>query len=146
MFPVVYRSLDDKLHIKIHVGDVFHCNRDSIGLFDAIWDCNNSIGVINPNDRSAYMLLLMELLKPTGRILMTVYEHDQILRPRPPYAITFNTVQSLLPNDKPCLIKLITTIDVPLEEATTEVNKFNFQMIKRHVIFCQLKLENNLMK
>ena len=76
------------------MGDVYNLTRDLTGTVDAIWD-HNAIGAVNAEDRTKYVMTLLPLLKPDGRILMSTWEYNQAERNACPFSISLSTVNDL---------------------------------------------------
>ena len=64
------------------------------GVFDAIWDCN-AIVAISVEDRMKYRDLLVTVLKPNRRILMTSWLHEQSIHQRPPFSMPYEMISDL---------------------------------------------------
>ena len=79
------------------------------GPFDAIWDCN-AIVAVNIEDRTRYVELLVSLLKPNGRVLMTTWLYEQNLHLRRPFSISPEKIQDLFKTY--CDTREVETIDM----------------------------------
>ena len=88
----VYSATDH--NIKIYCGDVLKFLPSVAGQFDAIWDCNALVAV-NTEDRHQYVDLLISLLKPGGKILMTTWEYDESLKKGQPFSINEEHIRHL---------------------------------------------------
>ena len=64
------------------------------GVFDAIWDCNAITGV-NAEERMKYRDILVALLKPNRRILMTSWHYEQSIHMRPPFSLPYEMISDL---------------------------------------------------
>ena len=93
-------------YVGIVEGDALEFKVDEKGPVDAIWD-RAALIALRPEDRDAYVLMLHDSLKPGGRVLLSVVEHDMVMVPEvqpptgtsepygPPYSITKEYVSSL---------------------------------------------------
>ena len=64
------------------------------GHFDGIWDCN-ALSAVNEEEHKAYSDLLVSLIKPGAKILMTTYVYDTSLKKGPPFSIDKEKVEHL---------------------------------------------------
>ena len=81
---VVYQASDRKL--KIFSGNFYKFSPEIAGTFEAVWD-NNAFGAAEPEDRDAYQEVLLSLLKPNGRVLLTCFEYGDQQRMQAPFSI-----------------------------------------------------------
>ena len=88
----VYTATDRSL--KIYCGDMFKFGPSVAGVFDAIWDCN-AIVAINVEDRMKYRDLLVSVLKPNRRILMTSWLYEQSIHKRTPFCLPCEMIGDL---------------------------------------------------
>lgn len=88
----VYTATDHSL--TVYCGDIFKFGPNIASQFDAIWDCN-AIVAINVEDRMKYRDLLVSVLRPGGRILMTTWIYEQSVHLRRPFCVTQEMVRSL---------------------------------------------------
>ena len=95
------------------------------GQFDAIWDCN-ALTSVNVEDRQQYADLLISLLKPGGKILMTTWEYDQSLKKDQPFSINGEAIRDLF--EPPCHIQCLEVADGSLLRKV-----FNLPWAKRPV-------------
>ncbi len=92
----LYKATDRNL--KILVGSLFNLTPDITGLQDAIWDCR-SLGAVNIQDRTAFIRVLLSILKPSGNILISHLEYDPSEHSGPPFSLTAAVIQTLF-NDE----------------------------------------------
>ena len=62
--------------------------------FDGIWD-RAALVAVDPEDREAYSMTQVNLLKPGGRILLSCLQYDQSQMCGPPHSVDEDTVRSL---------------------------------------------------
>lgn len=104
-------KLNGNGYVGIVEGDALDFKVDEKGPVDAIWD-RAALIALRPEDRDAYVFMLHNALKPGGRVLLSVVEHDMVVMPEghlssstpptgtlepygPPYSITKEYVSSL---------------------------------------------------
>ncbi|XP_071807487.1 thiopurine S-methyltransferase-like [Asterias amurensis] len=77
---LVYKGKDKD--VTIYVTDFFTLTSALIGQFDCIWD-RGSLAAINPDDRKRYRDVICDVLKPSGRYLLDIFEipHDVFCGP-----------------------------------------------------------------
>ena len=117
--------------VELYVGDIYDCTKDSVGQFDALWDCNALVAV-NPGDREKYSKTLIALVKPKGRILLTTYEYDQSLRVKFPHSVPEAIVTPLYKRE--CSVTLAARIDM---KDTYFVTKFDLPWANRLVFYIE---------
>ena len=64
------------------------------GHFDGIWDCN-ALSAVNEEDQKTYSDLLISLIKPGAKILMTTYVYDKSEKKGAPFSIDKKQVEHL---------------------------------------------------
>ena len=80
--------------LKIYCGDVLKFGPSVAGVFDAIWDCNAITG-INVEERMKYRDMLVAVLKPNRRILMTSWLYEQSIHKQPPFCLPYELISDL---------------------------------------------------
>ena len=88
----VYTATDRSL--KVYCGDVLKFGPSVGGVFDAIWDCKAIVG-INVEERMKYRDMLVSVLKPNRRILMTSWLYEQSIHKRPPFSMPYEMISDL---------------------------------------------------
>ena len=89
---IVYQATDRKL--KFIVGDFYNVTPEVTETFEAIWD-HNAFGAVYPTDRKQYISLLITLLKPGGRILLSNWEYGENKRDKAPFSLSAELIKSL---------------------------------------------------
>jgi thiopurine S-methyltransferase len=92
---------DSQSFVGIVEGDAlcFKSDQDK-GPMDAVWD-RAALVALRPEDREAYVAMLNRAVKPGGKILLCVVEHDITVSDEdtspygPPYSISADTVRNL---------------------------------------------------
>ena len=85
--------------VGIVEGDALSFEVDDKGHVDAVWD-RAALVALSPADREPYVEMLSRVVKPGGRVLLTVVQHD-IRKPEddtpygPPYSISEELIQEL---------------------------------------------------
>ena len=73
-------------NMKMYCGDVLRFLPCVAGQFDGMWDCN-ALVAMNVENRQEYIDLLVSLLKPGGKILLTTWEYERNLHSGPPFSM-----------------------------------------------------------
>ena len=89
---VVYKATNRNL--KVFVGNFYKLTPEIAGTYDCIWD-HNALGAAEPAEREAYRSVLVSLLKPGGRVLLSNYEFDAQGRDRAPYSLSTEEIKDL---------------------------------------------------
>ena len=84
--------------IKIYCCDFFLVTAEVINKFDLILDVGSVSGV-EKTSRDAYGIIIRNLLKPKGGILLSTFNFDQNLRKILPFAIAPEEIQTMFGND-----------------------------------------------
>ena len=103
----IYSATDRNL--KVYCGDILKFGLSHVDQFDVIWDCN-AIVALNVEDREKYVQLLVSILKPGGRILMTTWVYEQSLYLRRPFSMTPDMIRGLF--DSVCDTQEVENIDM----------------------------------
>ncbi len=101
----IYQASDRK--IKFIVGNSYNITPDIAGSFDAVWD-HNAFGAALPTDRNRYKSILISLLKPGGRILISNWEYGEKKRDMAPFSVPSVEVKDTF---KEFDVELLTTSD-----------------------------------
>ena len=120
--------------LKVYCGDIFKFGPSTAGQFDAIWDCN-ALVAINAEDRSRYRDVLVSVLKPSGRILMTTWIYEQSIHLRFPLCIPPEMVQALF--DSHCEMSEVECIDMATSSSFCQ--RHELPWAKRPVLFLTRK-------
>ena len=123
-------------NIKIAVGSIYDCTVQSLGTsqFDGIWDCS-AIVAVNPEDRTKYVDILISLLKPKGKILLSTYDYDQSIRTKFPHSFPERLVRSLFePHGMKVTVSEVRSNDKLLHRFMTG---FNVSQATRPVFYIQ---------
>lgn len=89
---VIYQAQDRKL--KIITGSYYKVTPEIAGKFEAVWDVN-AFGAAMPDNRQKYISVLMSLLKPKGRVLLSSWEYGEVPRDRAPFSLPCALVKEL---------------------------------------------------
>ena len=102
----IYSATDCSL--KVYCGDILKFGPSDAGQFDVIWDCN-AIVALNVEDRDKYVQLLVSVLKPGGRILMTTWVYEQSIHFSRPFSMPPDMIRGLF--DSLCETQEVETIE-----------------------------------
>lgn len=84
--------------LRILVGDFFDLQASELGTFDAIYD-RAAIVAIEEELRPPYAALLMELLRPGGKMFISSCVYDRNRMNGPPYSVAEEEIRSLFGDD-----------------------------------------------
>ena len=88
----MYSATDRKL--TVYCGNILKFLPSVAGQFDAVWD-HGAIVAINVENREQYASLLVSLLKPSGRILMSTFIYEQSIHLRRPFSMDLEMIRGL---------------------------------------------------
>ena len=89
---MLYKATDRML--KVFVGNFYKLTPDIAGTYECIWDIN-ALGAAEPKDRKAYQSVLVSLLKPGGRVLLSNYELNDQGHDQAPYSLSTKQIKDL---------------------------------------------------
>ena len=89
---VVYKATNRNL--KVFVGNFYKLTPEIAGTYDCVWD-HNALGAAEPAEREAYRSVLVSLLKPGGRVLLSNYEFDAHGRDCAPYSLSTEEIKDM---------------------------------------------------
>lgn len=90
------RYRDDS--IEILVGDLFTLERDSLGVFDAVYD-RAALIALPPTLRARYAAHLSNGLRAGTQMLLIALDYDQAEMQGPPFAVSESEIQRLCARD-----------------------------------------------
>lgn len=90
---IVYQATDRK--IKMFVGNFYKLTPGIAGTYEAVWD-HHALGASEPEDRVTYRGILISLLRPHGRILLSNFEYGDQKRNMAPFSVSKEMVKDLL--------------------------------------------------
>jgi len=128
---VVYKATEENL--KVFVGNFYKLTPEIAGTYDCVWD-NNALGAAEPADREAYRKVLVSLLKPSGRVLLSNYEFDTRGRDCAPYSLSTEEIKDLFGSWFD--VKFLEYPDELVEYFKT---KFNVDWVRHNVHLLTLK-------
>jgi len=128
---LVYQGTDRR--IAVYVGNYYELTPAIVGVFEAIWD-HHALGASEPKDRLAYKQVLVSLLRPHGKILLSHFEYGNQIRNQAPYSISQEMIKDLF-EDK---------FDIKYLENATEFVElvksiFSFDWVKHPINLLTLK-------
>ena len=88
----VHKASDKPL--KIITGNYYNLTPEVCGTFEAVWD-HNAFCAAQPSNRELYIKVLVSLLKPNARILLSTWEYDQSKRSKAPFSVPTELVNTL---------------------------------------------------
>lgn len=88
----IYQAQDRKL--KIINGSYYGVTPEIAGKFEAVWDVN-AFGAVMPDNRQRYIAILMSLLKPKARVLLSNWEFGETQRDRAPFSLPCALVKEI---------------------------------------------------
>lgn len=62
-------------NIKLFCCDIYHFDKECAGLMDAVWD-RGALGAVEKEDRKRFVSLMLSLLAPGYRYLLSVFVYD----------------------------------------------------------------------
>jgi len=128
---ITYTATDRKL--KVFVGNYYCLTPEIAGKFDSIWDIN-ALGAAEPKEREAYRAVLISLLKPGGRILLSNYEYNDEGRNQAPYSLSNKLIQDLFGD-----LFDVQFLENPEEFVEYFKSKFKVDWVKHNVHLLTLK-------
>jgi thiopurine S-methyltransferase len=128
----IYSATDRSL--KVYCGDILKFGPSDAGQFDVIWDCN-AIVALSVEDRDKYVQLLVSVLKPGGRILMTTWVYEQSIHISRPYSMPPDMIRGLF--DSLCDTQEVENIDMPTTSKLCQ--QFNLSWAVRPVLLLTMK-------
>ncbi len=128
---ITYTATDRKL--KVFVGNFYCLTPEIAGKFDSVWDIN-ALGAAEPKDREAYRSVLISLLKPGGRILLSNYEYNDEGRNKAPYSLSIKQIKYLFGD-----FFDVQFLENPEEFVDYFKSKFKVDWVKHNVHFLTLK-------
>ncbi|XP_033644660.1 thiopurine S-methyltransferase-like isoform X2 [Asterias rubens] len=99
-------------NILLYKANLFKLNGDILGDFDCIWDRASLVALLR-EDIQRYADLMLSLLKPTGRYLLSTLEYDQSKMSGPPHSTPADVVEKLFADKMD--IKLLDEVDAMTE-------------------------------
>ena len=88
----IYQAQDRKL--KVITGNYYEVTPEIAGKFEAVWDVN-AFGAVMPDNRQKYTSILMSMLKPKARVLLSNWEYGEVVRDRAPFSLPCALVKEL---------------------------------------------------
>jgi thiopurine S-methyltransferase len=95
--------------LEILVGDFFALDPSLIPPFDAVYD-RAALIAVRPEEREPYVMRLLELLRPGGRLLLVNFAYDQAVMGGPPFSLDEAEVRRLFGSR--CTLELLADEDI----------------------------------
>ena len=128
---VAYKASDRSL--KVFAGNFYKLTPDIAGIYECIWD-KNALGAAEPKDRVAYQSVLVSLLQPGGRVLLSNFEFNDQGRDRAPYSVSPKQINDLF--DENFDVKFL---ENPEENVKIFMNTFKVEWAKQNIHLLTLK-------
>ena len=80
--------------VKLWCGDVFKLRAEDIGIIDGVYD-RAALVALTPDQRAAYVDVVLSLLRAGGSILLVTFSYDQSKIDGPPFSVDDDVVHAL---------------------------------------------------
>ncbi len=128
---LLYKATE--MSLNVYVGNFYKLAPEVAGTFEAVWD-HHALGASEPKDRLVYKSVLLSLLNPSGRILLSNFEYGEQKRDQAPFSISKEMIKQLF-EDK---------FDIKFLENAAEFTDlaksiFSFDWVNHHIHLLSLK-------